>query len=74
MAAAAQAYSVNGGARAIKLKLTHDASDAERVRAVREVVPDVWLGVDGNQGFARGDLEVDPVERYGRSHLCSDIT
>jgi len=38
-------------ARAIKLKLLGDGSDAERVRAVRAAREDVWLGVDGNQGF-----------------------
>jgi L-alanine-DL-glutamate epimerase-like enolase superfamily enzyme len=54
MAAAAKAY---GHARAIKLKLTGEPVDAERVRAVREVKPDVWLGIDGNQGFNRESLE-----------------
>lgn len=38
-------------ARALKLKLLGDGQDAERVRAVRAARPDVWLGVDGNQGF-----------------------
>ena len=39
-------------AKSIKLKLTGDATlDAERVRAVRKARPDVWLGVDANQGF-----------------------
>src|SRR5262249_17990168 len=38
-------------ARAIKLKLIGDAADADRVRAVREGLPEVWLGVDANQGF-----------------------
>ena len=31
--------------------------DAERVRAVRAARPDVWLGVDGNQGFTPDRLE-----------------
>ncbi len=44
-------------ARAIKLKLTGESSDADRVRAVREARPDVWLGVDANQGFTRASLE-----------------
>ena len=44
-------------ARAIKLKLTGEPIDAERVRAVRAARPDVWLGVDGNQGFTRAALE-----------------
>ena len=39
------------GARAIKLKLTGEPIDAERVRAVRAARADVWLSVDGNQGF-----------------------
>jgi L-alanine-DL-glutamate epimerase-like enolase superfamily enzyme len=45
-------------ARAIKIKLTGDlALDVARVAAVREARPDIWLGVDGNQGFARSDLD-----------------
>jgi L-alanine-DL-glutamate epimerase-like enolase superfamily enzyme len=54
MAAVAIAYA---GARAIKLKLTGEGIDAERVIAVREVRPDVWLGVDANQGFTRASLD-----------------
>ena len=38
-------------ARALKLKLTGDDGDAERVTAVRAARPDAWLGVDANQGF-----------------------
>lgn len=39
-------------ARAIKLKLTGDlALDIARVAAVRGARPEVWLGVDANQGF-----------------------
>jgi L-Ala-D/L-Glu epimerase len=45
------------GARALKLKLTGEALDADRVRAVREARDDVWLGVDANQGFTRDSLE-----------------
>lgn len=44
-------------ARAIKVKLTGAAVDAERVRAIRRARPDVWLGVDANQGFTRQTLE-----------------
>ncbi len=44
-------------ARALKLKLTGDGSDAERVRAVRAARPDVWMAVDANQGFTRESLE-----------------
>jgi L-alanine-DL-glutamate epimerase-like enolase superfamily enzyme len=54
MAAAARLYK---NARAIKLKLTGDPIDAERVLAVRAACPDVWLGVDANQGFTREKLE-----------------
>jgi L-Ala-D/L-Glu epimerase / N-acetyl-D-glutamate racemase len=36
---------------AIKLKLTGNGEDGERVRAVRAARPDVWLMVDANQGF-----------------------
>jgi L-alanine-DL-glutamate epimerase-like enolase superfamily enzyme len=54
MAATASAYA---NARAIKLKLTGETVDAERVRAVRSARPDVWLGVDANQGFTRASLE-----------------
>lgn len=54
MAAVAREYR---GARAIKLKLTGEPVDAERVFAVREARPDVWLCVDANQGFTRAFLE-----------------
>jgi L-Ala-D/L-Glu epimerase len=38
-------------ARALKLKLDGDLdADIARVRAVRDARPDVWLGVDANQG------------------------
>ena len=44
-------------ARAIKLKLTGSLElDVERVRSVRAARPDVWLGVDANQGYAIRDL------------------
>jgi len=54
MAANALSYS---HARAIKLKLTGEATDADRVRAVRAARPDVWLAVDANQSFSRRSLE-----------------
>lgn len=50
MAARASSYVT---ARAIKLKLTDDDLNAERVLAVRRARPDVWLMVDANQGFTR---------------------
>ena len=43
-------------ARAIKVKLTGELDlDIERVRAIRAARPDVWLGVDANQGYSRDD-------------------
>jgi L-alanine-DL-glutamate epimerase-like enolase superfamily enzyme len=42
-----------GHARALKLKLLGDDQDAARVGQVRAARPDVWLGVDANQGFTR---------------------
>jgi L-alanine-DL-glutamate epimerase-like enolase superfamily enzyme len=54
MAEGARKYS---GAKAIKIKLTGSFElDIERVRAIREARPDVWLGVDANQGFDRSVL------------------
>lgn len=44
-------------ARALKLKLTGEPVDADRIRAVRSARPDVWLSVDANQGFTRPFLE-----------------
>jgi L-alanine-DL-glutamate epimerase-like enolase superfamily enzyme len=44
-------------AKAIKLKLTGEPIDADRVREVRRARPDVWLGVDGNQGFTPDSLD-----------------
>lgn len=43
-------------ARAIKLKLTPE-DPAACVAAVRAARPDVWLGVDANQGLTRASLE-----------------
>ena len=44
-------------ARAIKIKLTGSLQlDIERVRSVRSARPDVWIGVDANQGFGINDL------------------
>ena len=50
--AAMAAAAIAAPARAIKLKLTGEPEDAQRVRAVREVRSDVWLAVDANQGFS----------------------
>lgn len=54
MAAAALAFP---DPQAIKLKLTGDELDAERVRVVRAALPDIWLSIDANQGFTRPGLE-----------------
>lgn len=44
-------------ARAIKIKLTGElALDLARVDAVRAARPDVWIGVDANQGFGIDEL------------------
>lgn len=44
-------------ARALKLKLVGDGGDADRVAAVRAARPDVWMGVDANQGFTPDSYE-----------------
>jgi L-Ala-D/L-Glu epimerase len=45
-------------AKALKLKLTGDLPvDLARVRAVREARPDVWMGVDANQGYTIDALD-----------------
>jgi L-alanine-DL-glutamate epimerase-like enolase superfamily enzyme len=46
-----------GGARAIKLKLTGGPTDADCIRSVRDARPEVWLGVDANQGLRPASLE-----------------
>ncbi|WP_404477476.1 dipeptide epimerase [Novosphingobium sp. BL-52-GroH] len=54
MAAAARKL---GDWGAVKLKLTGEPDDAERVRAVRDALPQAWLAVDANQGFDRKSLD-----------------
>ncbi len=45
-------------ARALKLKLSGETEvDIERVRAVRAARPDVWLGVDANQGYTAATID-----------------
>jgi L-alanine-DL-glutamate epimerase-like enolase superfamily enzyme len=44
-------------AKLVKLKLTGEPVDADRIRAVRAARPDVALAVDANQGFTRASLE-----------------
>jgi len=43
-------------ARALKIKLTGEVIDVDRIRSVRAARPGVWLGVDANQGFTRESL------------------
>ena len=44
-------------ARSLKLKLTGDLDlDIARIRAVRSARPEVWMGVDANQGYDIGTL------------------
>ncbi len=44
-------------AQALKVKLTGDRDlDIARVKAVREARPEVWLGVDANQGYTVAGL------------------
>lgn len=56
-------------ARALKLKLTGELEDdCERVRAVRAVRPDVWIGVDANQGYS-----VDVLDKLIPVLLDNDV-
>ena len=55
MAEGARCYT---DAQSIKVKLTGELGlDIARVEAIRSARPDVWLGVDGNQGFVAEQLE-----------------
>jgi L-alanine-DL-glutamate epimerase-like enolase superfamily enzyme len=53
----AQAATSHQQAKALKLKLLGDGQDAARVGAVREARPEVWIGVDANQGLDMRRLE-----------------
>ncbi len=45
-------------AQSIKIKLTGELDlDVERVRAIRASRPDVWLGIDANQGYSIAELD-----------------
>ena len=69
MAAKAVSYA---GARSIKAKLTGELDlDLARVAAIRASRPDVWLGVDGNQGFLRAELDAlaEAMAEHGVSLL-----
>jgi L-Ala-D/L-Glu epimerase len=55
-------------AKAIKVKLTGELElDIARVAAIRAARPDVWLGVDGNQGFVIDELErlIEALQAHG---------
>jgi L-alanine-DL-glutamate epimerase-like enolase superfamily enzyme len=55
MAAGARKYAQ---AKSLKLKLTGDLpTDIARVRAVRAARPEVWIGVDANQGYSIDALD-----------------
>jgi L-alanine-DL-glutamate epimerase-like enolase superfamily enzyme len=55
MAAGARKYAE---AKSLKLKLTGELPvDLARVRAVREARPEVWMGVDANQGYGIDTLD-----------------
>jgi L-Ala-D/L-Glu epimerase len=54
MAERARAFST---ATALKLKLTGERNDAERVRSVRAARPDVWLAIDANQAYSPQGFE-----------------
>ena len=57
-------------ARAIKVKLTGELQlDVARVEAIRAARPDVWLGVDANQGYSRDGL--DPLVEALNTHRVS---
>jgi len=59
-------------AKAIKLKLEGDIDvDRQRIEVVRDARPDVWLGVDANQGFAPEDL--DALAKIARENSISLI-
>jgi len=59
-------------AKAIKLKLDGDVdTDRERMKVVRNARPDVWLGVDANQGFVVANL--DALGSAAREHSISLI-
>lgn len=53
MAVLARSYA---SAPRLKVKLTGQ-DDAPRIRAIRAMRPEAWIGVDANQGFTRASLE-----------------
>ena len=67
MASGARKYAQ---ARSLKLKLTGDLSlDNARVQAVRAARPDVWMGVDANQGYS-----IEALDALIRMLLEADVS
>jgi L-alanine-DL-glutamate epimerase-like enolase superfamily enzyme len=67
MAAGARKYAQ---ARALKLKLTGELDlDIARVQAVRAARPEVWMGVDANQGYG-----IDALESLVGALIPADIS
>jgi L-alanine-DL-glutamate epimerase-like enolase superfamily enzyme len=67
MAAGARKYAQ---ARSLKLKLTGDLDlDIARVQAVRAARPDVWMGVDANQGYG-----IDALDSLVAALVPADIS
>jgi len=67
MAEGARAYR---DAKSIKVKLTGELDlDISRVEAIRAARPDVWLGVDGNQGFV-----IDELDRLVSALKAQDVS
>ena len=57
-------------AKAIKVKLTGELDlDLARVRSIRAARPDVWLGVDANQGYSIDKLPA-LVRGLASSNVC----
>jgi len=67
MAAGARKYAQ---ARSLKLKLTGDLDlDIARVQAVRAARPEVWMGVDANQGYG-----IDALDSLVSALIPADIS
>jgi L-alanine-DL-glutamate epimerase-like enolase superfamily enzyme len=67
MAAGARKYAQ---ARSLKLKMTGDLDlDMARVKAVRAARPEVWMGVDANQGYT-----IDALEELIGALIPADIS
>lgn len=67
----AQARALAGaGYRRVKLKVAPGRGDVERVRAVREALPDLAVSLDANQSFAEDDLpELRELDALGATWI-----